>query len=359
MDMEATMRWGSIAFLLVAGCAAQMGGDDGGPSPDGGGADLAPTAGDLGRSPVPDLGATPDLAWGDMAAKRSGTIEPSGVTGDLHAIWGSSASDIYVAADAGAILHSTGAGTWTKYAATQTGADSRFAISGLWGSSPTNVFAVQNGYYVDVEPPALLHSTGGGVWTLTRFSVTNEQMVNAIWGAGSDLFVVGGHGVILHSKDGGTTWALETSGTMSILTAVWGSSASDVYVVGNAGVLLHSTGNGTWTPETVPMTDDLRSVWGSGAGDVYVGAHGGVLLHSTGNGTWTAQNTNSPDLINGIWGASASDVYLAIASGVLRGSGNGQWSAQAAGTQPLIALWGSGSGDVYAVGLGGLIVHQP
>src|SRR5262249_44290635 len=159
-------------------------------------------------------------------------------------------------------------------------------INGIWGTSSTNVFAVQNGYYVDVLPPALLHSAGGGVWTLSRITATNEQMINAIWGSGTNLFVGGRHRGVPPSKDNGAARAVETSGTMNILTAVWGSSASDVYAVGNAGTLLHSTGTGTWTPETVPMTDDLRSIWGSGAGDIYVGAHGGVLLHSTGNGTW-------------------------------------------------------------------------
>lgn len=71
--------------------------------------DLATLGADLGSATPP----APQAPW---------KIENSGTTTDLTAVWGSGAHDVYAIGAGGTILHSTGAGDWTRQDAGTTGA---------------------------------------------------------------------------------------------------------------------------------------------------------------------------------------------------------------------------------------------
>lgn len=133
-------------------------------------------------------------------------------------------------------------------------------LTGVWGSSPTDVFAIGgNG--------TILHFDGRH-WT--RMSVPGEPDLISIWGSsGRDVHAVGDRGVILHFD--GQTWTALPSGVTTkphrnlgqfrarhfrrrvprrhpaqgspaLLTRVWGTGPQDVYAVGFDGVLLHYEG---------------------------------------------------------------------------------------------------------------------
>jgi photosystem II stability/assembly factor-like uncharacterized protein len=156
----------------------------------------------------------------------------SNTTSELHAVWGSSPSDVYVVGAGGVILHNTnagvgGSGTWVKTT------KSSSTLTGVWGSAANDVYIVG-------EAPA----------------------------------------VILHSTDGGATWTTTTPPSAIGLYAIGGRSASDVYAVGaTGGVIFHSTGNDVWTNETAPVTKDLYGVWVATTGDAYAVGRGGTILH--------------------------------------------------------------------------------
>jgi hypothetical protein len=84
-------------------------------------------------------------------------------------------------------------------------------------------------------------------WPLTA-QLPSDLVLNSGWSAStSEIFIVGREKIgttftpiILHSIDGGKTWAQHQAGiTGQSLGSVWGSSGSDVYAVGGGGVVLH------------------------------------------------------------------------------------------------------------------------
>jgi hypothetical protein len=244
------------------------------------------------------------------------------------------------------------------------------------------------------------------VWT-AEASGTTEHLWD-IAGFGTDVFVAGDHGDVLHSSDG-VTWTPEPLANGTEDYGIGGLSPSDIYAVGNvvvpsAGIMVfHRDGTGAWTLQGNPFTRVLNSViefapndvyvcgyggtlahfdgsawtqaagidpnasllrlWASSPGDLYVvgyDATDGVILHSTGDGTWSAEASGTASDLVGIWGASATDIYVAGHDGtILHSTGDGAWTAQDTGTtQHLYAVWGSSGHDLYAAGPGSVILHS-
>jgi hypothetical protein len=167
------------------------------------------------------------------------------------------------------------------------------------------------------------------------------------------------------------------SGTNISLFGIWGSGPADIYAVGGNGsptdrIILHSTGDGNWVPQAIPDGFYGRPIrlWGSGPHDVYIvgDQDSTAILHSTGDGTWVSQATgamqgdqsNQVTGLIGLWGSGSGDVYAAGLGGygpagtntVFRTTGDGTWTPETAGPRgTLFGIWGSGPGDVYAVGV--------
>jgi hypothetical protein len=101
------------------------------------------------------------------------------------------------------------------------------------------------------------------------------KRLSGVWGSsGSDVFAVGG--TILHYD--GTDWSPMSSGTTQSLSGVgvWGSSGSDVFAVG--GTILHYDGS-EWSDMSSGTTAGLWDVWGSSGGDVFAVGSYGTILH--------------------------------------------------------------------------------
>ena len=66
---------------------------------------------------------------------------------------------------------------------------------------------------------------------------TNTANLTGVWGtSGTDVFAVGAGGTILHYN--GTSWSSMTSGTTNTLSGVWGSSGTNIFAVGASGTIL-------------------------------------------------------------------------------------------------------------------------
>ena len=159
---------------------------------------------------------------------------------DVNAIWGTSASDLWIASNSGMVLRSKGAvgdgggaEQWTTITTTVTIAD----LHGIWGSSDSDVWIVGDG-------GTIRHWSNDGTqrWKIVA-SPTTENL-RAVWGTGpNDAWAVGDSGTILHWD--GTTWSVASTalplGPRPRLYSIWGSGPNDVWVVGEA-VALHFTG---------------------------------------------------------------------------------------------------------------------
>ncbi len=165
-------------------------------------------------------------------------------------------------------------------------------VLSMWGSSASDVWmAADNGTYASHERGLLLHGTprgeGEGDDPLVWKSVDSQSALtlNAVWGSGpNDIWAVGVLGSIRHWTPGKVRFDKVASPTTVTLNAVWGSGPNDIWVVGDSGTVLHYDGT-SFEPSTVQLPlgrrPNLYGVWGSSANDVWI-VGDGVALHYTG-----------------------------------------------------------------------------
>lgn len=186
---------------------------------------------------------------------------------------------------------------------------------GLWGASPTDIYAVGLG-------ETILHFDGI-TWAPVYESGSTDCSLMGTWGSsGSDVFVVSDCGFV--HRFNGSGWTRENVGTDQSLNGVWGSASNDVYAVGATGTVLHYDG-AQWSPIALPPPGVLfpqqillEGVWGSSGVDVFVMGwetlHGsGHIVHYDGIG-WSWQyfgyrDPFSATFLHGVWGSSSNDIW--------------------------------------------------
>lgn len=85
----------------------------------------------------------------------------------------------------------------------------------------------------DVEGSSTILHYDGTAWRVMTSGSDAGVELSGVWGSsGSDVFAVGRDYTILHYN--GATWSAMTSGSYDYLTGVWGSSGSDVFAVGTS-----------------------------------------------------------------------------------------------------------------------------
>jgi PKD repeat protein len=249
--------WGSSANdVYAAACNVSGGGDGGGWHFDG-------------------------SEWSDVVF-GSGPTDPS--LNCFRAVWGSSASDVFLGGDrfafetdltTGFVRHFDGT-TWT-YAETP-----GVGVIAISGSGPTDVYALalSNACEPTCVPRYLLLRYDAASWSEVTGSSGHE--LHGLWVAGSnDVWIAGerttGEGVVLHYDGTGLTesFAPATGAAEPPLLDVWGSSSTDIYAVGSGGIL-HYDGS-TWV-ENHP-TSAIR-IWGTSAAELFALTATGVL-HGT------------------------------------------------------------------------------
>jgi hypothetical protein len=137
------------------------------------------------------------------------------------AVWGASKNDVYAGGFANdSLFHSSALGTWTQIMVS----GSR-SISHIWGSSASDVFVAdtKNGIF---------HGSGA------TFALENSSPnVFGFGGRPGEIYAVGQGGFLQSTGHG--DWFLR-SVTNSTLAAVWAStSSSDIFMVGTGGLILH------------------------------------------------------------------------------------------------------------------------
>ncbi|MCW5832120.1 MAG: hypothetical protein KIS78_06675 [Labilithrix sp.] len=171
------------------------------------------------------------------------SVAVRGLWGDAaHGVWAVGGTYGTALQRAGRTFHATvaagGAPTWTEI-----DSQSSTDLHAVWGSSATDVWAVG-------DRGAVRHWTNATPKRWAIVDVPTESDLRAVWGSGpSDVWVVGDAGTILHFD--GETWEPATAafplGLTPNLRGVWGSSADDVWIVGDS-VVLHSTGKAKSAP---------------------------------------------------------------------------------------------------------------
>jgi len=298
---------------------------------------------------------------------HQGPWKPVETNYPLNTIWGSSASDIHAVGNESYIVHYDGS-KWTL----RNGPVSRTHLYGVWGSSPTNVFAVGAWYSPSsggsVSPRAFRLDSKTKTWSAMKFSDTSGQIaLQSLWGSGpDDVYAVGfcrsfgppPHTCadpIYHYGGSGDTWERLKggSGINKNLNAIWGASKSDIFAGGSGGVMYRYDGS-KWTSMTSFSTKDIQGIWGRGSSDVFAVDSEGTVGRYDGS-TWSTSTPGTKTWLNAVWGAPKSDVFIVGTMGQILHHNGTQWSTTISGTGGnLNGIWGSAPHDVYVVGTGGI-----
>jgi PKD repeat protein len=236
-------------------------------------------------------------------------------------------------------------------------------LYGIWGTSPSNIYAVgQDG--------AIMHYDGA-TWT-AETSGTTEKL-NAIWGVTepvteTNIYAAGENGILLHKTAAGTTWGTEPLNSNNFgntdLYSVRGSSASNVYLGSNNGYFLRFNGT-EWTefdPNPPTGSSKIAGIWAFSSTNLYCSTAAGSygrLFHYDGE-KWDLMYGGDENIaLYSIWGNTVSDIYVAGSTGLILQFNGTSWLGVSSGTtQKLYSVFGSSASNIFAVGVQGTIVHN-
>ena len=217
----------------------------------------------------------------------------------------------------------------------------------------------------------ILHTANGGTTWAAQTSETDSTLVDVHFVDAMSGWAVGGggtfwapYGTILHTANGGLDWALQAPGIVPILSGVSFVDAQNGWAVGDAGTILHTSDGGRrWTKLAGPTTQPLWKVEFVDALNGYVvggnGADGVVLKTVDGGANWS---------VYWVLGAQITDLsfpnvqrgFALDASGRVFGTTNGgsSWGALPIPTSAI--LGGMHFADTQAgwiVGSSGTLLH--
>ncbi|HEY7636145.1 MAG TPA: hypothetical protein VH763_11400 [Gemmatimonadales bacterium] len=292
-------------------------------------------------------------------------------------VWGTSVTDYFVVGvplppDNVSVLHYDGS-AWSSQAA-----PGGIGLQGVWGRASNDVFAA--GYHLGRTTPAVVHFDGTS-WSeqpLPPLAPGPDTLVlfRSVWGSSpSDVFAVGTaygpaqFGFIAHFDGRQWSW-MDFANTRVELLDVWGTSSNNVYAVGgiqdpargenDLGIILHFDGS-SWTEvfrtQPIPHQIHLKAAWGTGPSDIFVVGDRGQTYHFDGT-RWRRKTTSFFRALHEVWGPSGSDVFSVGSHGIIFHYDGSAWArADSSVTPDLFGVWGGSAVDAFAVGDSGIILH--
>ena len=215
---------------------------------------------------------------------KSWSLGGVGASVELTGVWGTSATNVF-AAGGGAIRRFDGAKWTTVYAPVC--AD----LHSVWGDSPTQMY-VGAAVSTMLQNSPLLRFDGARLVALTPPPKTCTT-VHALWGS-SPANVLASQvtsSTSMIMRHDGITLSVDLSAVNGAVQGLWGASASEVFAVGGGGAVIRRGVSG-WTHEPLDLREqgsntyrcpDLHAVWGASASTVFaVGSQGTVLRRCAG-----------------------------------------------------------------------------
>ncbi|HEY2746011.1 MAG TPA: hypothetical protein VGL86_15355 [Polyangia bacterium] len=309
-----------------------------------------------GPTPTPTPGPTPSPP--PSAGDWTWTVEPSGRSEPIAAIWGSGPGDVWAVGGHG-IVHSQGDGAWRI--AHEDANESYDAVIGAGGWIFVGGSACSNGV---CQGGVLLRSSDGGAsWSDQSFTyavsglsagastiyadasdvyASSDDFATSmtvplgwpvsigVYADGTTLFAYGGlrNAELRRSSDGGQTWT-------SVFSGAYGSQSSTTNGLARGGATLFALANGCSVPSCT-----------------------GALLRSADDGASWQEASRPQSNVAGVWAASDAEVFVG-GSALMRSVDGGTTFAAVTlpDETPILALWGASANELYAVGQDGAILH--
>jgi hypothetical protein len=215
----------------------------------------------------------------------------------------------------------------------------------------------------------ILSDDGGGSYRQAD-KVPVDTTLTSVSFAGAEQGWAAGHGgVILHTADGGKSWALQRSDTSvdQPLFSVWFANANEGWAAGLWSLLLHTRDGGkSWQQVKLPTAPgqqrgdlNLLHIFPGRDGALFVSAEQGVLYRSHDGGQhWEALATGSKaSLWSGVVTASGAIIVGGLGGKLLRSEDGGQhWQSLASPTSGSITALRSEGNQVMASSLSGALL---
>jgi hypothetical protein len=165
----------------------------------------------------------------------------------------------------------------------------------------------------------------------------------------------------------GSAWTSYGIGDTRWVFSLWGTAPNDVWGVGGAGdgYLGHWDGT-SWVHVT---SNYLGHVGGGAPGDFWTastelehhaadGTRSVVALSTLGIDPGSACPVFPNECVSGIWAAATDDVWAVAVGGRILHYDGGSWTVASTPTgKTLRGIWGTSRSDVWVVGDGGTLVH--
>lgn len=178
--------------------------------------------------------------------------------------------------------------------------------------------------------------TGAKTWYWQNPNPQGNALLGVDVAGTSEVWAVGGPGVVLHSSDGGVVWAPQDPGTDVILRAVAFADDSAGWVAGDSGVVRKTVDGGdTWVAQSQANTTALRGLAAPSASVAWVVGSSGVVRKTTNGGsTWTAQTSSPSAQFNDVCAVDSQRAWIVGNGGTIRATtdGGATWVVQSSGT---------------------------
>lgn len=297
---------------------------------------------------------------------------------DLHSIWGSSATEVFVGGDQ-TILRFDGKAWSSMDLPSISDVEYRQNIRSVFGFGGNRLFASGNGVHffdgkswevrlsysysirkIWATSPDDVLFLGSAVHRYDGFTLEPEDFgefgqldLRAAWGTKQRTYAAGtGSEMFVYD---GENWARMAGNTPSSFADLTGTSEDDVFGVGRNGAIAHFNG-AAWDSMNSGTDAHLRGVWAAAPDDVYAVGDEGTILHYDGNDWATLFDDEDVDYRH-VTGFDAEHIFVPHKDGVLFGDGVFWRSEQPELEGPgyfVPAVHGTSPENMFAVGYGGL-----
>lgn len=152
----------------------------------------------------------------------------------------------------------------------------------------------------NIDPIRTIHHTvdGGYNWSTQFYQYDSLPLHDVHFTDSNTGCVVGEHGVIFWTTDGGSNWVQKNSATVRHLWGVFLLDANTAWAVGIRGTVLYTTDGGdNWTAQSADTTYGFGKVFFADADNGWISGgdnDNGIVRYTTdGGGTWNTQYTDA------------------------------------------------------------------
>ena len=241
-----------------------------------------------------------------------------------------------------------------------------------WHSQTSNINqSLRSVYFLDENlgwavgfNGTILHTTNGGTnWAIQTSGTTNKLYSIVYFLDPNNGWVVGEFGTILHTSNSGVNWSVQNSGTINLLGSIKFTNANTGFICGNNGTILKTTNAGlNWNLMNSGTTEDLYSIYFSNENTGWaVGFNGTIIKTSDGGTNWTTQNSSTLQVLNSVSFCGSDSGWIAGNTGTILFTSDGgtNWVTQTSGiSYDLFSTHSIDSRFVWVTGASGTILYS-